>query len=160
MAPRKKKAEKVTVPQLQSYIKGAIEFNADDWHPDKKQWDKIVEMIMNLKDEVRTVEKVVEKPVPQRGGQPARAPSGQSPRIEGSSLELASSNEGNATEFQPSAPRPQKEQVRATDAPSLQVQRTAVDPNDKDENGRPKSGISIKTPNVDTSEKPYDSGFT
>jgi hypothetical protein len=49
--PRKKRVKKVTVTELQSYIKGAIEFNADDWCPNKTQWDKIVEMLMNLKSD-------------------------------------------------------------------------------------------------------------
>ena len=152
-AKRKKPVQKVTVSELQSYIKGAIEFNPDDWHPDKPQWDKIVEMIMNIKkDDVKTVEKVVE--IKSQTGSPVPAR-----RVQGSSMDVPPASSGN-TEFQPPVERPVKEEVRATDAPKLQVQKTMVDPSDRDENGVPKSGISIKTPNVDTSEQPYESGFT
>lgn len=146
MAARKKKTtQKVTVNELQSYIKGAIEFNEDDWHPDKRQWDKIVEMIMNIKQDV--VEKVVEK-------QASTVRTQQNPK----SL-AASSMDGGQVSGNPqiSEYRGPRQPVKATNAQSLEVQK--IGDGGVDENGKPSSGISIKTP-TDHSGEPYESGFT
>lgn len=53
--PRPKKVKQVTVPELQAFLNGAMEFNPDDWVPDAAQWKRIVGMIMNLKPEEQIV---------------------------------------------------------------------------------------------------------
>lgn len=53
--PRKKKVKQVTVPELQAFLAGAIEFNPNNWLPDIGQWKRIVEMIMNLKPEEKHI---------------------------------------------------------------------------------------------------------
>lgn len=134
-----KKIKKITVSDLQSYISGAIDLNVDDWHPNKEQWEKIVDMIMNLKpDEVVTREVHVQQN-PQRTTHSAMTGGYSEPVMGGES------NHPN------------------TRAPKTDFRKIKVENNgtyEKDPNtGVVRSGIKIKTPSIDTSIKDYDTPF-
>lgn len=151
----RKKVKKVTVSELQSYIKGAIEFNEENWHPDKKQWDKIVEMIMNIKEEppIQVVRNSNNQTV-----QNAQGNQNNPPAQSGSILEEAKPAEAvDQLHNDPSAnpnyvPPPKTDMRRITVEKSGDVTR---DPN----TNVLSSGNKVKTPNVDTSEQDYESSF-
>lgn len=152
----RKKKEIKTIAELKTYIEGAVEFNPEEWSPSKAQWDMIVEMIMNI-DEEPVIQQVV-APAPQtyRGGTGEAPVSVQT----GPSMMSNASTGGTAVDNPP---------VMEDRAPPMDASQNAGarprvemtgEMSDKDPNtGVVKSGITVKTPNVDTSEKPYKSGF-
>lgn len=146
---RKKRTKKVTVAELQSYIQGAIDLNDDGWHPDKNQWDNIVDMIMNVKADPPKVEKVVEQT-------PVQQPSHnyQQPVATGSSMT------GDPAPAQGSDRRPAKLDLR--ESSGYKIQREGGFESQGEVDGIPltKSGIKVKTPDVDTSVNDYDTPFT
>ena len=50
MANKKKKGG-MRVIELQSYLRGIVDFSGDDWHPTKEQWNNILNLIWNIKEE-------------------------------------------------------------------------------------------------------------
>ena len=62
----KRRNKKLTLAELKTYIEGAVEFNPDDWVPDKEQWDYIVELIMGVKDTPAPAAPVAEQQIVQQ----------------------------------------------------------------------------------------------
>lgn len=137
---RKRRTKKVTVAELQSYIEGAIEFNEDDWCPDKKQWDKLVDMIMNIKEEEP---KVVYESVNHnttRPGYPPHDVGGEMP-VE-SHIDSVLDENGNTLEYEPSRKSPPKMDMR-------KIKTSKTGPETRDPNsGAVQSGITVKTPDI------------
>lgn len=48
----KKAKKKFTVPEFKTWLEGIMQFQNDDWSPNREQWDEIYEKIMNLKEPV------------------------------------------------------------------------------------------------------------
>jgi hypothetical protein len=162
MAAKKKKstvAKQVSISELQSFIEGATAFNSDDWHPNKEQWTRIVEMIMTIKPEetavVSNVPHVVNVPqsyptqqTPQRQFQPSTFGDGDADG--GGYVHNASSvADGGFEDLRSTAPR--------TDMRKIKAEKTGV--GGVDDNGITVSGIKVKTPNVDSSKGDYDTPF-
>ena len=138
---RKKRVKKVTIAELRSYVQGAIDLNDDGWHPDKGQWDKIVDMIMNVKEEPPKVERVVEQVPAQQPMQAAQLPQGAASNLTG--------------QLAPPAGRPSKIDLRAES--NYRTERVGV-PESQDGTSVTRSGIKVKTPNIETPV--YDTPFT
>lgn len=141
---RKKRTKKLTINELQSYIEGAVELNADDWHPDAAQWDQIVEMIMNVKLDTRLVE--VAAPVTGTGARPPLVEQGPSSMMSDDGEQLV--NMPSSGRFDASA----HPEARPT------VQKIG-EAGQKNEDGSYSSGIVVKTPNIDSSQGGDKSGF-
>jgi hypothetical protein len=146
---RKKQAlKKVTINELQSFIEGATAFNPEDWHPDKEQWERIVEMIMNIK---------YEAPVQA----PANVPNQQSrsapPQAVPKGFATESSFDSDLGEPVQYDTDPVASRAPKTDMRKVKVESTGV--SGVDENGFKQSGIKVKTPNVDSSKGDYDTPF-
>lgn len=143
---RKKRVKKVTLSELQSYIQGAIDLNDEEWHPDKKQWENIVEMIMNVKPEP-PVEKVIQQNVAQ--------PSSQG--------HIPSNGGAMSNNTQPNAPTPSDSTYMPPSKLDLRsesgykLEKTGSPTHDA-ATGVTKSGIKVKTPDID--EPVYDTPFT
>lgn len=135
---RKKRVKKITIKELQSYITGAIELNIEGWHPDKEQWEKIVDMIMHVKVESVSVQLVERKE--QSGGTTTR---GGGIFIEEQMLD----EDGNAVRS-----------VSKTDMRKNTTERVAS-MGEKNTEGVISSGIINKTKNIDTSDGEYKSEF-
>lgn len=135
---RKKRVKKITIKELQSYITGAIELNIEGWHPDKEQWEKIVDMIMHVKVESVSVQLVERKE--QSGGTTTR---GGNMFIEEPMLD----EDGNAVRS-----------VSKTDMRKNTTERVAS-MGEKNPAGVISSGIINKTKNIDTSNGEYKSEF-
>jgi hypothetical protein len=162
---RKKKAEPVSIDELKSYVKGAIELNDDGWHPDAKQWNKIVDMIMNVKEP----EPAPAAPAPHYGPpaqqgtamQPAGNLGGMPPQPQpgqGLPTGMGGAVPKNPYEMDdPNVDRPAPMKLPSDGAPVPKFLRTGVE--QRDENGNISSGITVKTPNIDTSQKQYKSGY-
>jgi hypothetical protein len=156
MAAKKKKstvAKQVSISELQSFIEGATAFNSDDWHPNKEQWTRIVEMIMTIKPEetvvVNNVPHVVNVPqqTPQRQFLPSTFGSGD---VDGDGYAHNSSvADGGFEDLRSKAPR--------TDMRKIKAEKTGI--GGVDDNGITVSGIKVKTPNVDSSKGDYDTPF-
>lgn len=146
MAARKnKKTKKVTVPQLKSWIEGAMEFNDDEWSPSAEQWKKIVEMIMNLEEEV--VEVPVHQPAPQNQ-QPAVVPA-QSTLV--------------AADQQARPPKIDMRRIKEehmAGAGQGEYDRTDIPAEFGDDVPVRSSGKIIKGRNIDTSDGNYESSFS
>jgi len=138
--PRKKKVKAVTVSELQAFLTGAIEFNPDDWLPDVGQWNRIVEMIMNIKPDAPTV---VVRNV--SGELLSEDQVGDSPLDDSGPVELNSSLESDAPRID----------MRQNNTETL---HTNVD--GKDENGVVSSGKKFRTPSRDDSEGMGPSEFS
>ena len=140
-APRKKKVTKKieTVTEIQSYINGAIEFNEDSWHPNKKQWDNIVELIMNIVPEVAAPAPVAAAVVPV-----AR------PGVMGQSDVTYGAEQPESNQEFSMAPK--------TDMRAVPSQQSSM-MGDKDAQGVISSGMTVRTPSLDTSDGPYQSQF-
>jgi hypothetical protein len=143
----RKKVKKVTVKELQSYIQGAIEFNEDNWCPDKAQWDKIVEMIMNIKEEKVEVRTEVAAPPP-----PAMPANTNHPEHE---IRPVRAQQGSLSQTEV-APAPDRPSAPPTDMRRLQVEKTGAVRKDES-SGVVSSGIKVKTPHL--SEGDYASPF-
>lgn len=48
----KKTKKKFTVPEFKTWLEGIMQFQDDNWSPNRDQWDEIYEKIMNLKEPV------------------------------------------------------------------------------------------------------------
>lgn len=48
----KKTKKKFTVPEFKTWLEGIMQFQDDDWSPNREQWEEIYEKIMNLKEPV------------------------------------------------------------------------------------------------------------
>ena len=137
--PRKKKVKQVTVPELQAFLTGAMEFNDDDWLPDVGQWKRIVEMIMTLKPEEKHV--IVQN----NSGRP----------LMGSDLDHTVDNPGhgnmvNDVEVQPSTLSESKAPKIDLRKPNNETMHSLAD--GKDENGVVSSGKKFKGPVRDDSD--------
>lgn len=157
MAGRKKKVEPVTVGELKSYVKSAMDLNEDGWHPDEKQWKKILEMIMNVKEP----EPVAAPPaaVAPHYGPPPPAPAlpGQPPPAPPMGMGEAPPNPYELNPAEAPSDRPPPMIVNTGGAPVPKFLRTGPE-SAPDENGVISSGITVKTPNIDTSQG-YKSGY-
>jgi hypothetical protein len=142
MASRKKRVKKVTIAELQSYVQGAIDLNDEDWHPDKTQWEKIVDMLMNVKVDPPKVERIVEQTPVQ---QPDYAQQG--PNANADSALTGESLDGNTK-------RPRQLDLREGKGYEIKHDGTFEKQGDV-----LKSGIKVKTPTIDTSVDDYDSPF-
>ena len=151
----RKRKEIKTIAELKTYIEGAVEFNPEEWAPSKEQWDMIVEMIMNIEEEP-VIQQVVAAPTgPIHRGGTGEAPVSvqQGPSMMSSTLEDAD----NPPVMEDRAP-PMDASQNAAARP--RVEMTSEMTGEKDPStGVVPSGIKVKTPNVDTSDKPYKSGF-
>lgn len=145
----RKKVKKVTVKELQSYIQGAIEFNDDGWCPDKSQWDKIVEMIMNIKEEKVEVRTEVAAPPPPPPAMPANTNHSEY------EVRPVRAQQGSLSQTEV-APAPDRPPAPPTDMRRLQVEKTGAVRKDES-SGVVSSGIKVKTPHVDAGD--YASPF-
>lgn len=147
MANKRKRTKKVTVKELQSYIQGAIEFNDDGWFPDKSQWDKIVDMIMNIKEETVEVRTEVQAPPP-----PEMPPNVSYREHDVAPVRRASGSLADTPPVQEyeRAPAPK------TDMRKLQVEQVGT-PQKDPQTGAVSSGIKVKTPHL--SDDNYASPF-
>ena len=150
---RAKTTKKLTVSELKAYIEGAVELNPEGWAPSPEQWNNIVEMIMNVKESVpvatvkaETVQSYdVSESYPQNTRQaPIALPSAMSPAPQ--------------QPVRPTAPPPQ---IDASQNPALKpyVEKTGANMVHDPSTGTVSSGLKFKTPTIDTSEKPYQSGY-
>lgn len=48
----KKNQKKFTVAEFKTWLEGIMQFQNDDWSPNREQWDEIYSKIMNLKEPV------------------------------------------------------------------------------------------------------------
>ena len=118
MAGRKKKVDKMSVEQLQSYLKGIVDISDDDWHPTKAQWDNILELIMNVKEPepVEVVREVVQQTQPHQQQpyhphQPHQQQPhmGQGPVIAPSSMDTAAGGGQPQQEYAPAGSAPKQD---------------------------------------------------
>lgn len=47
-----KKAKKFTVPEFKTWLEGIMQFQNEDWSPNREQWEEIYSKIMDLKEPV------------------------------------------------------------------------------------------------------------
>jgi hypothetical protein len=145
MPPRKK--TKVTVTSLQAYLAAAVDFNETGWHPDAKQWKKILKMINDLEPE-----QMVIAAAPANASRPYMTPDPDSPSSMDSSM-----GDGETVAFPKSnAPRID---LRADNPNATKVEHLGST-GEKDANGVVKSGNVFKTGNRDDSDGLSDSEFT
>lgn len=142
----KKKVSKLTLDELRSYIKGATELNAEGWHPNKDQWDTIVSMIENVVE--NPTQRVSANPLPMQH----TAPMHRQPEAVPSAM-----GEGESFERRDAGGR--FDGSINAEARPVAVQAQGSIAGHKDDDNVVSSGIQIKTPNVDNSEGPYESGF-
>jgi len=145
--PRKKKVKQVTVPELQAFLNGAMEFNADNWLPDGSQWKRIVEMIMNLKPEEPQV-------VVQNTGDRLLPKSNRETILDDSNLGDSNSNAA-VTEFRSSM----ESSAPKTDMRTDNTEELHSIVEGKDENGVISSGKKFKTKNRDDSDGMQESEY-
>lgn len=159
----KKRAKKVTISEMQSYVQALLDFMDEDWTPDKDQWKSLVEMVMNLKEEpTKTVEKIVEVPVQQPMQQHTQHHPHQQPQQRGSAMDsvveggnFENRNEINADETtQSRVPMNQRKDFRNINVETIGPSGV------KGETGAVSSGKKFKTPDVDTSGGDYESPFS
>jgi len=55
MTKKTKTKAKLTIKEFQTWLEGIMEFQSDDWSPNKEQWNAIYDRIMNLKQESGSV---------------------------------------------------------------------------------------------------------
>ena len=136
-----KATKQITLTDLQAYITGAIELNHKGWHPDAKQWNKIVKMIMSIEplEQVVAQERQNIREVNQTNGTPHG----------GSAMDF-----GNDAVPVPSGAS--QDDRRINPAEDLHTM------GGKDQNGVVSSGKHHKTPNKDVSngdKSQFDSDF-
>lgn len=138
---RKKRTKKLTIAELKSYVRGAVDLNPEGWCPNQDQWEQIADLIENVKegsfvDESYTTQ-VINKEI------------GPRPIEESQSLMMPVDNMGASGRFDASANPGHRPQVERIPGGGVKDDQTGV----------VQSGIMIKTPNVDTSEEEYKSGY-
>ena len=140
MAARKKPVmQKYTLPEFRAWLAGIEEIQPSNWSPDANQWkmirqkiDNIVETVIKEKVQVPVQPRVAPQPMPQV------APSAFQPQNDG---------------WQ--APTPPQPSAVPAMTPAAQAALSGKLPKEMvpDVDGK------IKTSNIDTSQKPYESNF-
>ena len=138
---RKKRTKKLTIAELKSYVRGAVDLNPEGWCPNQDQWEQIADLIENVKDSV-----VVDEPYTTQGNDTELRPR---PIEEVRSAMMPIDDMGASGRFDASANPGHRPQVERIAGGGVKDEQTGV----------VQSGIMIKTPNVDTSEEKYKSGY-
>lgn len=135
------KNKEITVSYLKSWLSGVLDFQDDDWVPNKEQWEKILGKIFMLTEEPQK-----ELPVapPTKQNSPTTAPVKSVPS--GKSINI---DDGERVDL-PSAPPKPPRQVRVK-------QQSAPSKNESD--GTINTGQVVETGNIDTSKSGYRSSF-
>ena len=84
---RKRKVQKFTLSEFKVWLAGLSQFQSDDWHPNKEQWDIIYDHLMVIKEaenNVQTIQTIPTGPIPRINDIPAIPPvtsSAQAPMV-------------------------------------------------------------------------------
>ncbi len=95
---RKRKIQEMRVIEIQSYLKGIVDFGGDDWHPTKEQWETILGLIMNIKEEepIQMIREVVNA-----GSQQYRQPETQQVVVTESKIDGVTLDEDGKPVYEP-----------------------------------------------------------
>ena len=155
---------KLTVSEFQTWLQGIMEFQDSDWSPNKEQWVAIYNKIMNLKEaegtvrvsaaSVREIVDGVEEILPNFNEPPTVVQQPRQPLIEEPvNNALVQENVGGGVSPEPVEIISQEELVTLSEEEIRQ----------KIEQAKKFGGSSvnnpIKTPDIDTSNGNYKSGF-
>jgi hypothetical protein len=143
----RKKAKVTTVISLQAYLAAAVDFNETGWHPDAKQWKKILKMI----NEIDPEQMMVRNTVNTDSSRPHMIPDPDS------QSSMDSSMEGGETVAFPKSNAPRSD-LRA-EKPNGQKVETLSSMGEKDADGVVSSGKVFKTGTRDDSGGMGDSEF-
>lgn len=138
MAGKRKK--KISLTEFRAWLEGVEELQPEEWHPDSDQWKLIRQKIDNIVEEKKTVERVVEQH-PRYSPEPPRAPT-PAPV----SLPPSSFGPPDGGQFQPPP-------VEMTEAAKAALNGGVPKGMVPDADGK------LKTPNIDTTDGDYNSGF-
>jgi hypothetical protein len=148
-----KLAKNMTISQFKAWLQGIVEFQQAEWVPNKEQWDTIYQKIQTLEDEPQ-VPKVIERVVHNAAPLPS-----------GTDMALGRPVPAPSAMPAPAAPVPVDRplvQMALNPAARPVIQKTGAEAVVGEVNGSPvvSSGLSVKTPNIDTSKGDYESGFS
>jgi len=155
---RTRASKKLSISELKAYIEGAVELNPDDWAPSPEQWSNIVEMIMNVKENVivQTVSTSASDADFGRGyAQEDRAETRvAAPQVAPSHITMDASQDNQRT-------RPMPPSIDASQNPTTRprMERVGSQMSHDPTTGTISSGLKFRTPTIDTSDKPYSSGY-
>lgn len=134
------KTKTVTLSEFKAWLEGIEELQPKNWSPDKNQWKLIRNKIHSIIEVEREVE--VYKKTPQQH-------TVQEPRYQNTSINQESDNVVFVE--QPIAMSPEARAIlNGSNLPAVGVRTNPIPI---------KSGNSIKTPSIDTSNGTYNSGF-
>jgi hypothetical protein len=123
--------KKITVKEFKMWLEGVEEMQTEDWIPDARQWARIREKIACISEG----ETPVQQPSPAHAGMGGSVQSGQVFQTP----QLPARPAGPS--MMPAAPRPT----------NLQLQGPFANPESPQ--------MPVRTPNIDTQGKPYESSF-
>lgn len=138
---RKKRIKRLTIAELKSYVRGWVDLNPEGWSPNEDQWEQLADLIENVKEGTVVNELSVE--------QVSGTEHGTRLTEERESAMTPIDNMGTSGRFDASANPAHRPQIERVAGGGVKDEQTGVI----------SSGIMIKTPNVDTSEAEYKSGF-
>jgi hypothetical protein len=149
MAARKKTKKKITLSEFKAWLEGADDFHGKDWAPTKEQWKMIRERIDSIVEPEPEIREVV-KEVPSQQPQQARPPMPPPPK--------------EVPELPPNIPPPPPvpggvpvgEVIKGS---ALPVDSGPAVPTPMPQPSTEAPGGRSTTPNIDTSDGKYKSGF-
>ncbi len=148
---RKPSNKKITLNEFHAWLEGVEELQPDGWSPDADQWELIRNKIMNI---VEAEPEYIEVPVASPAPAPAPMPQMQSTFVTGDTPNTPGMNPAPA----PAAFTPPASSFGDTQVDMTPEARAAL-------SGKLPAGMTpapdgkIKTPNVDTSDGNFTSGF-